>query len=218
MINTFLKRISRIHWFNRALLYFSQKNKVYYRLWCIDMFCQRDTAMTEKAAGAPKNVEPARLDPSFKNEVMKEHNGETLKMCFQCGTCTSSCPTARFSSSYRPRTVLRMAQLGLRQKVLSSSALWLCTACFTCTDRCPQNVEVASVLRVLRNLAVKNDIIPLIYSELTSSINETGYAYRIPELRHKKREESGLPPLPKANLADVSKLIELAGGSRLLKK
>jgi len=174
--------------------------------------------MTEKAVESPRNVEPARLDPSFKYEVMKEHDGETLKICFQCGTCTSSCPTARFSSSYRPRTVLRMAQLGLRQKVLSSNALWLCTACFTCTDRCPQNVEVASVLRVLRNLAVKNGIVPLVYRELTSSINETGYAYRIPELRHKKREESGLPPLPKANLAHVSKLIELTGGSKLLKK
>jgi len=177
------------------------------------------TAMTEKTAEIQSNnVEPARVDPSFKHEVMREHDGETLKACFQCGTCTSSCPTARFSSSYRPRTVLRMAQLGLKDKVLSSNALWLCTACFTCTDRCPQNVEVASVLRVLRNLAVKNGVVPVIYRELTSSINESGYAYRIPELRHKKREEAGLPPLPKANLADVSKLIELTGGSKLLKK
>lgn len=174
--------------------------------------------MTEKTAEIPKNVETVRLDPSFKHEVMREHDGETLKMCFQCGTCTSSCPTARFSGSYRPRTVLRMAQLGLREKVLLSEALWLCTACFTCTDRCPQNVEVASVLRVLRNLAVKNGIVPSIYRELASSINETGYAYRIPKLRHRKREESGLPPLPKANLSDVSKLIEITGGSKLLKK
>jgi len=111
-----------------------------------------------------------------------------------------------------------MAQLGLREKVLSDNALWLCTACFTCTDRCPQGVEVASVLRVLRNLAVKHGIVPLIYKELTSSIKETGYAYKIPELRHKKREEAGLPPLPKANLADVSKLIKLTGAAKLLKK
>ena len=173
----------------------------------------------EKAAETQsKNVEPARVDPSFKHEVMKEHDGESLKACFQCGTCTSSCPTARFSTSYRPRTVLRMAQLGLRDKVLSSNALWLCTACFTCTDRCPQNVEVASVLRVLRNLAVKNGIVPQIFIELTSNINDTGYAYRIPDLRHKKREEAGLPPVPKAKLADVSKLMELTHSGKLLKK
>ncbi len=174
--------------------------------------------MAEKAAEPQRNVEPTRLDPSFKYEVMGEHDGETLKACFQCGTCTSGCPTARFSSSYRPRAVLRMAQLGLRKRVLSSDALWLCTACFTCTDRCPQGVEVTSVLRVLRNLAVKNDIIPNLFRELTSSINETGYAYRITDMRHKKRQETGLPPLPKANLTDVSKLIELAGAYKLLKK
>jgi heterodisulfide reductase subunit C len=79
-------------------------------------------------------------------------------------------------------------------------------------------VEVASVLRVLRNLAVKINIVPLIYRELTSCINDTGYAYRIPELRHKKREEAGLPPLPKSNLAEVSKLIEMTGSAKLLKK
>lgn len=175
-------------------------------------------AMTEKSAETSSKNEPSRVNPSFKHEVMREHDGETLKACFQCGTCTSSCPTARFSSSYRPRTVLRMAQLGLKNKVLSSNALWLCTACFTCTDRCPQGVEVASVLRVLRNLAVKNDFIPIIFRELASSISDTGYAYRIPDLRHKKRQEAGLPPLPKANCKDVSKLIELTHGGKLLKK
>ena len=174
--------------------------------------------MAQTAAEASKNVQPSRLDPSFKNEVLRQHDGETLKKCFQCGTCTSSCPTARFSDSYRPRTVLRMAQLGLKQKVLPSPTLWLCTACFTCTDRCPQGVEVATVLRVLRNLAVKSGEVPVIYRELASSLNETGYAYKIPEIRHKKREEAGLPPLAKPKVADIAKLIELTDGKRLLKR
>jgi len=172
--------------------------------------------MAEKTE-ASKNVEPVRLDPSFKAEVMKEHGGETLKTCFQCGTCTSSCPTARFSDAYRPRTILRMAQLGIRQRILTSPTIWLCTACFTCDDRCPQGVEVASVLRILRNLAVKGGQIPQIYTELASNIYETGYAYKIPEMRHRKRTELGLPPLPKPSLDKVARLIDLAGGSKLIK-
>lgn len=79
-------------------------------------------------------------------------------------------------------------------------------------------MEVANVLRVLRNLAVKSGEVPVIYRELASSINETGYAYRIPEIRHKKREETGLPPLPKPKTADITKLIELTHGSKLLKR
>ena len=173
--------------------------------------------MAEKTEAPKASAEPLRLDPSFKYEVMKEHDGETLKVCFQCGSCTSSCPTARFSTSYRPRTILRMAQLGLRQKVLQSPTLWLCTACFTCTDRCPQDVEVASVLRVLRNLAVKKGQMPRIFAELASNIYETGYVYKIPEMRLRKRSELGLPPLPKASLDKVNKLIELAGARKLLK-
>ena len=165
-----------------------------------------------------RTTRPSQVDLSFKNEVLKEHDAETLKICFQCGTCTSGCPTARFSDSYRPRKVLRMAQLGLRQKVLSSPTLWLCAACFTCTDRCPQGVEVASVLRVLRNLAVKNGEVPPIYRELASNIRETGYAYKIPGIRNKKREEMGLPPLPKPKSSEIAKLIELTDGSKLSKR
>ncbi len=173
--------------------------------------------MAEKTEAPKKDVTPLKLDPSFKYEVMKEHDGETLKICFQCGSCTSSCPTARFSDSYRPRTILRLSQLGIREKVLPSPTLWLCTACFTCTDRCPQGVEVASILRVLRNLAVNKGQVPEVFTMLASNIYETGYAYKISELRQRKRAELGLPPLPKASLDKVDKLLELAGGSKLIK-
>ena len=125
--------------------------------------------------------------------------------CFQCGTCTSDCPIARFSDTYRPRQIIRMAQLGLRDRVLNSDTLWLCAACFTCTDRCPQDVEVASVIRVLRNLAAEKGCIPQVFKEEASSILETGYAYRIPDLRIKKRETLGLPPLPKGNVESIKK-------------
>jgi heterodisulfide reductase subunit C len=125
--------------------------------------------------------------------------------CFQCGTCTSDCPIARFSDTYRPRQIIRMAQLGLKDRVLNSDTLWLCAACFTCTDRCPQDVEVASVIRVLRNLAAEEGHIPQVFKDECASILESGYAYRIPELRLKKRESVGLPALPKGNPDSLSK-------------
>jgi len=71
---------------------------------------------------------------------------------------------------------------------------------------------------VLRNLAVKSGEVPVIYRELASTINETGYAYKIPEIRHKKREEAGLPPLPKPKAQDIAKLIEQVKGTNLLKR
>ena len=156
-----------------------------------------------------KVVKPLRVNPDFKNEIMESPDGETLKMCFQCGTCTSSCPIARFTDSYRPRQIIRMVQLGLREPVLSSDTLWLCAACFTCVDRCPQGVEVASVLRVLRNIAVKKGYIPEPYRVMASNVLSTGYAYKISGARLRRRESLGLPALPKANIKNLRKLAEI---------
>jgi heterodisulfide reductase subunit C len=150
-------------------------------------------------------IKSSEIDSRFKYEISKIHGGEKLMRCFQCGTCTSDCPIARFSDTYRPRQIIRMTQLGLKDRVLNSDTLWLCAACFTCTDRCPQDVEVASVIRVLRNLAAEEGRIPQVFKDECASILESGYAYKIPELRLKKREASGLPPLPKGNSESIRK-------------
>lgn len=168
--------------------------------------------MTETAAPpTTKGQEPIKaseLDPKFKYELKKIHGSENILKCFQCGTCTSDCPVARYSDSYRPRTLIHMAQLGLRDRVLNSDTLWLCAACFTCTDRCPQDVEVANVIRVFRNLAVEKGCIPQVFKDQTQAVLESGYAYKIPELRIKKRETVGLPPLPKGNAENVQKTLK----------
>jgi len=163
--------------------------------------------MTETAT-SKEPIKASEIDPKFKYELSKMHGGEKILRCFQCGTCTSDCPVARYSDTYRPRTLIRMAQLGLKERVLNSDTLWLCAACFTCTDRCPQDVEVASVIRVLRNLAAERGCVPQVFKDQTSSILESGYAYKIPELRMKKRETQGLPPLPKGNPENVRKALK----------
>jgi len=154
-----------------------------------------------------KSVKASEIKSDFKYKISKMHGGEKLMRCFQCGTCTSDCPIAKFSDTFRPRQIIRMAQLGLKDRVLDSDTLWLCAACFTCTDRCPQDVEVASVIRVLRNLAAEEGHIPQVFKDQCASILESGYAYKISELRLKKRESSGLPPLPKGNPDSLCKTL-----------
>ena len=167
---------------------------------------------------AEKPIKPQETDPKFKYEIAKMPGGEKLMQCFQCGTCTSDCPIARFSDAYRPRQIIRMTQLGLKEKVLKSETNWLCASCFTCTDRCPQGVEVASVIRVLRNLAAQQGYVPPVFKEEGSSILETGYAYKIPDLRIKKRETLGLPPLPKGNAESIKKTLREIGFLKYIEK
>ncbi len=173
--------------------------------------------MTETVT-AKEPIKASEIDPKFKYELSKMPGGEKLLRCFQCGTCTSDCPVARFSDTYRPRTIIRMAQLGLKERVLNSDTLWLCASCFTCTDRCPQGVEVASVIRVLRNLAAEKGIVPIVFKEQAACILDSGYAYKIPESRIKKRETRGLPPLPKGNPENIRKALNGVKFLRFIEK
>jgi len=158
------------------------------------------------------------MDPKFKYEISRIPGAEKIMLCFQCGTCTADCPIARFTDSYRPRRLVRMIQLGLRDRALSDDSIWLCTSCFTCVDHCPQDVGTADVVRALRNLAVKERPMPRVYKELSSAILKTGYAYDIPQLRLRKREEQGLPPLPRGDVESVRKLFKVTSFSKIVER
>ncbi len=158
------------------------------------------------------------LDPKFKYEISKLPGAEKVMLCFQCGTCTADCPIARFSDFYRPRKLIRMIQLGIKNKLLSNDVIWLCSTCFTCIDHCPQDVGIANAVRALRHLAVERETMPVVYKELASNILKTGYAYVVPGLRLKKREEMELPSLPKANLENLAKLFDVTGLSKMLER
>ena len=71
--------------------------------------------------------------------------------CYQCGTCTSSCPSGR--ELYRgPRRLVRLMLAGEIEAVLKSDDLWRCTECGTCTSVCRMDIDVSAVLHGLRTL------------------------------------------------------------------
>ena len=155
-----------------------------------------------------------RVDPEFKHKVLKVPGGETLRFCYQCGTCTATCPIARFTDVYRPNKIIHLAKLGIRH-VVYSDAVWLCVNCYSCTERCPQGVKVADVMRALKNLAVEEGYSPDFSKEFANNILNTGIAYSIPSSRLSKRGSVGLPPLPKTKLEDLKRFAEITGFSKL---
>ncbi|MDR2202790.1 MAG: 4Fe-4S dicluster domain-containing protein [Nitrososphaerota archaeon] len=157
--------------------------------------------------GSPP-IKSSDLNSKFKYELAETMGSEKILHCLQCGTCTSDCPIARYSNNYRPRTLIHMAILGLKDHILNNDAIWLCATCFTCTDRCPQNIDVANVIRVFRNIAIENGCMHPIFKEQIKTLLETGYTYKIPDIRIKKRSEQGLPPLPTCNIENIQKILK----------
>jgi heterodisulfide reductase subunit C len=103
-------------------------------------------------------IRSSDLDLDFIQQISKI-SGDAVKSCFQCGTCTGTCPSGRLTS-LRSRTIIRKAVLGLKKEVLSSPALWECMICFKCQEQCPRGVNIPNVMLALRNIAVREGIVP----------------------------------------------------------
>jgi heterodisulfide reductase subunit D len=92
-------------------------------------------------------------DNDLLSAVRELQGGERVIACYQCGTCSGSCPTAP-AMDYTPRHILHMLRLGLGDRVLRSRAIWLCTTCYSCTTRCPREIKITDAMIGLRRLAV----------------------------------------------------------------
>jgi len=129
-------------------------------------------------------------DPEFIKEV--EKIGMTAAhMCYQCGTCTGSCPSAP-RSSYRIRLFMRKAVLGLKEEALTDPDLWLCTTCYSCTDRCPRDLAPTDVIMAMRNLAFKQDIVPRNFLKTAQLIYQSGHGVPNNDVNRAARERLGL--------------------------
>jgi len=90
---------------------------------------------------------------------VQRHTGESITACYQCGKCSAGCPTA-YAMDLTPRQIMRAIQLGLRDEVLGSSAIWLCVSCQTCSLRCPREIDIAKVIESLRQVSLSEGRTP----------------------------------------------------------
>lgn len=97
-------------------------------------------------------VDPEQINLSFAEQV-NEASGQVVRRCYHCFKCTAGCPITPFMD-YGPHRVVRMVQLGLKDRLMTSSTIWLCAACEACATRCPNDIDIARVMDVLRQMAL----------------------------------------------------------------
>ena len=90
----------------------------------------------------------------FLLEVLATRGGKNVLQCYQCGTCSGSCPVLE-EMEHGPRRILYMIQSGMEEAVLSSPDMWRCVSCYSCANRCPRGIEITDLMADLRRLAVK---------------------------------------------------------------
>jgi heterodisulfide reductase subunit D len=90
-------------------------------------------------------------EKSFTDQV-NDLSGQTIQLCYHCHKCTAGCPSA-FAMEYGPDRILRLIQLGQRDRLLSSRDPWLCFSCEMCGAYCPNDIDINEVMIALKEIA-----------------------------------------------------------------
>lgn len=72
-------------------------------------------------------------------------DGERIKMCIQCGSCSGVCPFG-YVMEYPPHGMIAMVRADLLGDLLKADTGWMCVSCYACTQVCPQKIPVTAGL------------------------------------------------------------------------
>ena len=92
-------------------------------------------------------------------ERVSDLSQQNVRRCYYCLRCSAGCPAAEFMD-HTPAQLLRLVQLGQKESLLNSSAIWLCIGCETCGTRCPNEIHAGAVIDALRHIALAEGVKP----------------------------------------------------------
>lgn len=75
-------------------------------------------------------------------------------LCLTCGSCDSGCPVNWATGRLRPQRIVRLANMGFLEELLSGPDIWYCQSCRRCLQACPSAVKPCVLIEYLRMTAV----------------------------------------------------------------
>ena len=159
-------------------------------------------------------------DPDFTAEFI-DAGIETVKHCFQCGTCSGSCPSGR-RTPYKVRQIVRKCLLGLKEEVIADDALWMCTTCYTCQERCLRSVKIVEIIKKARNIAAHAGYMAKPHKMTGVFVMNTGHGVPINDAAKALRTQIGLSEVPATThafpeaLEEVQKLCKITAFDELI--
>ncbi len=159
------------------------------------------------------------VDFEFRKELIKEDF--SLNYCYQCGTCSSSCPVALVTKGeYNPRKIIEQSLLGLKDMLLKDQKpnVWLCCTCQMCVEECPQNVFLTEIFEKIKNkIVLLGEPYPETFKTQAKSVIENGLAIPLTQPIIRRRDQLGLPSVESANIKELKKLLDATDFGKKIK-
>ncbi|HPD60613.1 MAG TPA: 4Fe-4S dicluster domain-containing protein [Thermodesulfobacteriota bacterium] len=130
-------------------------------------------------------------------DLVVEAVGEQIFSCYQCYKCSAGCPVA-FSMDLLPHQVIRSVLMLQGKKALSSRTIWICASCETCTTRCPNEIDIAKVMDVLRQIQVESGTeardpkVPVFHKTFLATIKKLGRIHELSLLTNFLRKSGSI--------------------------
>jgi len=102
------------------------------------------------------DISPRATDDGLRRKII-EISGQNFQQCYQCGTCSGSCPMADHIT-VMPRRIMALLQLGHRTALEEANTPWICASCHTCMVRCPRGIDITKLMEAIRLVRLRQNL------------------------------------------------------------
>jgi Fe-S oxidoreductase len=133
------------------------------------------------------------FNEAFYTSLFGVEEGERVRTCLQCGTCSGVCPFG-YLMDFPPGVMVAALRAGIFDRVIDTDTVWMCVSCYACTQECPSKIPLTAGLmtRAKEELLLAGNI----PTELQSALeNSQRYSNPLGESPRKRAEwAKGIEP------------------------
>lgn len=85
------------------------------------------------------------LSKTFFSSLYELTNGERIRTCLQCGTCSGVCPFG-YIMKFPPGKMIGALRAEIFEQVIKADSVWMCVSCNACSAFCPSNIPITAAL------------------------------------------------------------------------
>jgi Fe-S oxidoreductase len=85
------------------------------------------------------------LSQTFLSSLYELTDGERIRTCLQCGTCSGICPFG-YIMQFPPGKMVGALRADIFDQVIKADSVWMCVSCNACSAFCPSNIPITAAL------------------------------------------------------------------------